>query len=425
MSELLLHYVWRHRLFHQEGLFTTDGESIEVIDSGMHNDDQGPDFLNAKVRIGSELWVGSIEIHNKASQWFAHGHDSDEGYNNVVLHVVGENDAKAVKQNGMVMPQLLLSIPSEILKGYQDLLTNDKYPPCRKALEEMPGIIITSWLSRLATERLQQRTDDIMERLQLCNGSWEQVCFITMARAFGFGVNSDAFEAWAKSFPLTIIDHHRDHPDQIEALFYGQAGLLFSGENDDYQSSLAKEYAYLQKKFSLEPISTLLWRFLRMRPQNFPTIRISQLCQLYVKEHALMSKLSSINSIDELDELINVGVSDYWLSHYTFGKASKKVSKRLSRTSLHLIALNAVVPLIFAYGRYRNDEKMVQRAMTLLESLPAEDNTIVRMWQQCGLPADSASTSQALIQLKKRYCDHHDCLRCRFGYYYLKGRNVR
>lgn len=429
--ERLLHYCWKHRLFPATGMSTTDGKPVEVLDPGLQNRNSGPDFFNAKVKIDGQLWVGNVEIHDKASDWFLHGHERDSHYNNVVLHIVGVADAEARTADGMSPPQMELSVPDSVRQNYEELLRTDSYPPCYKIIPSLSRLMKHSWMSALETERLERKTEDIKRRARLCEGSWEAAYFVTMARNYGFGINSDAMEQWALNVPLNDVGHHRDDIFQVEAFFMGQAGLLNplslpekhreAALADDYFFRLNNEYKYLAHKFSLKPIDFHLWRFLRLRPQNFPHIRISQLANLYYQRKAGLSQLMDCEDIKSVKKLLATSVTGYWQTHYAFGCESKFNEKHLSEASLNLLLINTVVPMLFAYGRHRQDDRLCDRAFDFLEQLKAEDNHITRTWRDIGLEVDNAGDSQALIQLKNEYCDRRDCLRCRFGYEYLKG----
>lgn len=323
-----------------------------------------------------------------------------------------------------------LAVPQQVLSNYRRLLAFDRYPPCREAVLPLDAIKKRSWLSALVAERLNEKTEAIRRRVALFEGSWEAAFFATMARSFGFGVNSEAFEQWAERLPLMQIAHHRDDPFQVEAMFMGMAGLLDEAQMtpatreaalaDPYFLSLKREFGYLSRKFRLEPMARQAWRFLRLRPQNFPYIRMSQLAQLYCSRRAGLAEITACESVKQLHAVLQTSVSDYWRTHYTFGKESSLNEKRLSTASLNLLAINAAVPMLHAWGCYRDDERLVQRALDWLEELPAEDNTYIRLWKECGVEARNAADTQALIQLQHRYCERKDCLRCRFGYYSLK-----
>ncbi len=412
-------------------LHTTDGKAVEVIDPGLHNRNAGPDFFNAKVKIDGSLWVGNVEIHEKSSDWFLHGHDRDDHYNNVVLHVAEKVDTEVRTANGLTPPQMQLLVPESVRRNYSVLQQADKYPPCYRIVPQLSGLMVHSWMSALETERLERKTEDISRRAANCQGSWEAAYFVTMARNYGFGINGDAMEQWAMNVPLGSVGHHRDNLFQIEALFLGQAGLLDLSSvperhreaalADGYFQRLGSEYKYLAHKFGLHPIDYRSWRFLRLRPQNFPHIRISQLAQLYFRRKTGLSHLVECEDLKSAERLLETSVTDYWQTHYAFGCASAYSEKRLSASSVNLLLINTVVPMLFAYGRHKCNEQFCDRAFSFLEQLRAENNHIVRMWKECGLPVDNAGDSQALIQLKNEYCDRRDCLRCRFGYEYLRG----
>lgn len=428
--EKLLHYVWKHKLFPLHPLETTDGRPVDVIDPGLHNRNSGPDFFNAKVRIGDTMWVGNIEIHDRSSDWYQHRHDHDAAYDNVVLHVAGTVDTDIKTHDGKFVPQLQLDVPEHVSRNYQALLDSDQYPPCFQTIPTLSRLTVHAWMSALETERLEQKTVAIRERVSHCNGSWEDGYFMTLARNYGFGINGDAFETWAGYIPLQAVAHHRDNLFQIEAIFMGQAGLLEQETipqhyqqdalKEGYFSRLRNEYLYLAHKFTLTPMDYKLWRFLRLRPQNFPHIRLSQLARLYYDRRTGLAALLDCDKVEKAQQLMATQVTPYWETHYTFGSTSVRNEKNLSATSLNLLMINTVVPMLFAYGQYKGDSRLCDRAFDFLEQLRAENNHIVRLWQQCGLTVGNAGDSQALIQLKTNYCDRKDCLRCRFGYEHLK-----
>lgn len=391
--EKLLHYTWRHKIFPLDTLRTTDGKTVEVVDTGLYNrTDSGPDFFNAKIKIDDILWVGNVEIHINASDWFHHKHDNDSAYNNVILHVVENADSTVTTADGITIPTLVIPIPKELMDNYAELLNSEKYPPCYKIIEDLPHLKVHAWLSALQTERLERKTRDIEERVKRMNGSWEEAYFATLARNHGYGVNSEAFEEWAKTIPMSAISHHRDDLFQIEALFLGQAGLL-----DHVDQKYAQEYSFLQKKFHLTPMDGSRWKY-KTRPQNHPHVRLLQLAGMYHEHRTGLRDLLACKNTKDVSKL------------YDFH--GDKVT---------LFTINTVVPTMFAYGRHHAKEDLCDRALDILESLPAEDNNIVRMWQECGLEVRTAYDSQSLLQLKKEYCDKKECLRCRFGYEFLQG----
>lgn len=428
--ERLLHYTWKHKLLPLKELRTTDGRLVEVIDVGLHNHHAGPDFFNAKVKIDDTLWVGNVEIHQRSSDWYLHGHDHDAHYNNVVLHVVAEADREVQTESGLWLPQLVITVPESVVTGYRQLLATDMYPPCYRIIPDLSRLTIHSWMAALQTERLEQKTQAIAQRVEHCNGSWEDAYFTTLARNFGFGINGEAFEQWAQYVPLNAVGKHRDDLFQIEAIFMGQAGLLSldaiptryheTALQEGYFDKLKNEYTYLAHKFSLTPMNPSAWRFLRLRPQNFPHVRISQLANLYYERRAGLSALLECESVEQLRQLLATHVTPYWETHYTFGSESTKSAKHVSVSSMNLLIINTAVPMLFAVGRHRQKEELCDRAFDILEQLGAERNHIITMWKECGLEVTTAGESQALIQLKKEYCDRKDCLRCRFGFEYLK-----
>ena len=435
--EKLLQYCWKHRILPEGELRTADGESIEIVDTGLLNTDAGPDFFNARIRIGDRLWAGNVEIHVRRNDWYAHGHDRDAAYDNVILHVVdaqsnGPEDADSAirTREGRILPEVKISVPEEIRANYRELLSEDSYPPCYKIIPNVTPLSMHSWMAALQTERLKQKTEAIAERVSMLKGDWEHAYFITLARSYGFGSNSDALEQWARNMPMTSVAHHRDNLFQIESIFFGQAGMLniaavrerlqLETAADEYFQRMQSEYEYLKHKFQMTDKYAPQWKYMRMRPQNFPTIRIAQLARLYYERRTSLSQLIECDTIDKLRKMFHCGVSDYWQTHYTFGHESQPSAKQLSAASISLLMINCAIPMIFAYGRQTGSEALCNRALDLLESLPPENNTITRMWKQVGLESRSAGDTQALIQLKKQYCDRKDCLQCRIGYEYMK-----
>ena len=418
--EQLLHYVWKHKIFPLKELKTTTGQQVEVIDTGLANTDAGPDFFNAKLKLDGVLWIGNIEIHERSSDWFKHGHHADTGYNSVILHIASEIDTEISRSNGERIPQIQLICPEAVRTNYKELLETASYPPCYRIIPSLSPFTAHSWMSALQMERFEQKATLLNERLKRCQGNWEDAFFITLARNFGFGLNGDAFETWAHRLPFRAVDKHRNDLFQIEAIFFGQAGILEDSDGDGYYLRLKKEYTYLQHKFGLIPMDASLWRFLRLRPANFPHIRIAQLACLYHRAYGLLSRIMETETLQGVRDILKGGTSEYWLTHYTFGGSSPSRPKTLSNTSLDLLIINTVVTFLYAYGLHKGNPVLCARAGSFLEELKAENNYITRMWEQCGMKASNAADSQALIQLKKEYCDKKKCLYCRIGYEYLK-----
>ncbi|WP_321439162.1 DUF2851 family protein [uncultured Bacteroides sp.] len=420
--EHLLHYIWKHKIFPLKQLETTSGMLVEVIDPGLANTDAGPDFFNSKVKINETLWVGNVEIHSKSSDWFRHGHDKNRAYDSVILHVAEEIDCDISRTNGEPILQMQLSCPAEIEKNYETLHSTDMLPPCYDIIPKMSQFAIHSWLSVLQSERFDHKAEAINARLKLCNGNWEDAFFITLARNFGFGLNGDAFEKWASLIPFRAVDKHRDSLFKVEAIFFGQAGLLEESLDDLYYLRLQKEFAYMKHLFQLPVMDVSLWRFLRLRPGNFPHIRIAQLAFLYSRKWGLFSKLMEAESMKSIKEILQTSTSEYWEEHYQFYSNSPKRTKSLSDSSFNLLAINTVIPFLYAYGRHKAEDALCLRANNLLEELKAEDNYVTRMWHGVGLSVSNAADSQALLELKKEYCDKKKCLYCRIGFEYLKLR---
>lgn len=428
--ERLLQYVWQHKILPLHQLQTTKGLPVEIIDPGYRNTDAGPDFFNAKVRIDGTLWAGNVEVHERSSQWYEHGHDKDAAYNSVVLHVVTTVDAEVLNQRGDTLPQIQLAVPNSIVQNFLALESDERKPPCHGIVETLSPMLIHSWMSALQTERLEQKAERVSQMLKRCNGDWEQTYFTTLSHNFGFGINTNGFDAWSSSLPLSAAAKIRDDQFRVEALFLGQAGLLNIDSmsehsrqkalEDEYFLRLQKEYVYQAHMFDLSPIDYKLWRFLRLRPQNFPHIRIVQLASLYSSEHAGFSNIIEAKNIDDIYRIFDTQVSTYWESHYVFGSLSEPKHKRITRSTIDLLIINTVVPLLFCYGKKIGNEQDCQRAMAFLDLLKPELNHITRNWADCGIELKSAADSQAVIQLQRNYCDRHECLRCRFGYEYLK-----
>lgn len=399
--EKLLHYVWMHRLLPGKTLLTTDGQEVEILDPGTHNGNRGPDFSNARIRLDGMTWAGNVEIHTLASDWVRHGHHTDPVYNTTILHVVERADTDRITmQNGEQVPQVVVEIPQTVRDNYRELLVTTDYPRCHRFVPEIPRIKVHAWLDALLAERMETRSGRILDILKECRGDWEQTTFITLARNFGFGLNGDIFEMWAKRIPLQAAGKHRDNLLQIESLFLGMAGLLDRETDETRRGRLRAEYRFLCNKFSLpEALDPSLWHYLRTRPRNFPDIRIRQLARLFHEGGCTMSRLLEEGSIEDIDKRL--------------------AALGISRGSRSLIIINTVAPLLYAYDLYHGTYEHRTRATELLERLPGERNHILLQWKACGLDVGTAYDSQALIQLKKEYCDHVRCLDCRFGFEYI------
>jgi hypothetical protein len=421
-QENFLHFLWQWRRFDAQDLRTTQGEPLEILHPGERNSHAGPDFFNARLRIGDTTWAGNVEIHVRASEWLQHGHQSDAAYDNVVLHVVLEEDEPILRTQGERIACLALEgrIPAKILETWQQLEHDMAWVPCQSFLPQVPDIIRLNWLDRILVERLEQKTTAIAEQLDRTENHWEEAFYRAMARNFGLKVNAEPFEALARSLPLTHLAKHKSSLFQIEALLFGQAGWLSEVFDEAYPRELAQEYRHLAHKYGLQPLSAAQWKFLRLRPANFPTVRMAQFAALIHCSAHLFSKVLEAGSVREMEHLLDAEPGDYWLTHYQLDKVSVKKTKSPGRDFVHLVIINTIVPFLFHYGRERAREDLQKRALQLLEALPAESNTILEGWQGLGLPAKNAYQSQALIHLKTRYCDHKRCLECAIGNSILK-----
>lgn len=422
MQEDFLHFVWRLKRFRLKSLVTTTGETIEILDFGTHNHDSGPDFLNARLRIGETLWAGNIEMHLRASEWLAHQHQTDPAYDNVILHVVLDEDVTIRYNDGERIPCLNLRphLPAGLAKQYLRLLHNENWIPCQHQLYTVPTVTRSLWLERMLVERLEARTATMAVRLQQNNNDWDETFYQSLAWGFGLKVNADPFLMLAESLPLKVLLRHKDKLVQLEALLFGQAGMLDDNLIDEYPKRLQTEYTFLRKKYNLQPISNTLWKYMRMRPANFPSIRIAQFATLVFRTGHLFSKMLVAKNLKEIENAYVVELSNYWKTHFRFDKESKPSAKTLGSNRIHLLVINIIAPFLFLYGQQKDDQNFKDRALQLLEEIPAEKNAIISQWNELGLKAEQAAQSQALLQLKKEYCDKKRCLSCAIGCNILK-----
>ena len=416
MKESILHYVWQNKLFSLQNLTTTDAESVDVVDVGRINTDAGPDFFNAKIKIADTIWAGNVEIHTHSSDWNKHSHQLDKAYDSVILHVVSRVDTDVFRTDGTKIPQLELKFPTSIAHNYEQLCSQQKWIPCADKINLIPAIFIQSWKNALLAERLEQKMNAIEVLLTDNNQHWEEAFYITLARSFGFGINNQAFESLAKSLPVSILGKHKDQLFQLEALLFGQSGLLCMDELDEYATSLKKEYDFLQSKYGLIPIKKSEWKLLRLRPDNFPHVRIAQFAALVHSSTKLFSKIVENPDIEYIQQLFNCGTSSYWNTHYLFANESVLNVKRLGNLSVNGIIINTVVPFLFCYASQKKNDELKDKTLQMLERIPAERNSIVSNWKNLDLKVENAFDSQALLQLKKQYCDDKKCLRCRIGH---------
>lgn len=417
MKEQFLHFIWKHKLFLDDNLQTTEGDRVEIINPGRHNEHAGPDFFDARVRIGDTLWAGNVEVHFRSSDWNKHGHQKDAAYRNTILHVVAENDSVVENDKGSVVPALVIGWPSLIEENYTSLIKSHDWVNCASQLYSIDPFRIKFFLSSILIERLEQKIEAIEKILSSANEDWSETFYRFLARSFGFRENNDPFELVARSLPQSILARHHDSLFQIEALLFGQAGLLGNELfGDDYYLNLRNEYQFLAKKYDLRPVETHLWKFMRMHPVNFPTIRLSQFAALIHRSRGLFSAVLDKNNLEDLQALFVISASEYWDTHYTFNKISVKRKKVFGDQAFRLIMINVVVPFLFLYGNRNNKSWLKDRALEMLEKLPAENNSVIRHWETSGITAENALESQALLHLQHNYCDPVRCLECSIGH---------
>lgn len=423
MTERLLQYIWQHQYYNHRELISTGEvpEPCTIISPGTYNTNQGPDFLAGRVKIGERLWVGNIELHVRASEWFVHGHQFDHNYNNVILHVVWEND---LKDQPFHLPVIELSdrVPRVLLQQYEEWMMGTANIPCSSAIASVNELVWTKWKETLVIERLQSKTKLILEYLQESKNHWEEVFWWMLARNFGVTVNKESFESVARSLSSTIIARHRSSLHQVEAMLFGQANLLGGKATGDYHALLKKEYRFLKKKYDLKPVFAPV-HFLRMRPVNFPTIRLAQLAVLMIHTDHLFSRILTLTRLSELKKLFDITAGDFWHYHYRFGETSCYQPKNLGDQMIDTIIINTVVPMVFAYGQYHKDEILRDKAFHWLDLLEAEKNRITTRFYGFGIKSVNAFDTQSLYQLKTAYCDQKRCLECSVGNFILSGKD--
>ena len=424
MHEGFICYIWQFQYFDKTELKTSGGEKIEVFQPGIGNTHAGPDFSNAKVKIDGIDWVGSVEIHPRSSGWMEHRHDLDPAYENVVLHVVWQNDQPIYRLDKTLLPTLELKdrVDESLITQYKKLVNTSFTIPCKKSFSHVGELVKRSMLDRTLMQRLETKAAQIVEILNQHNGDWQQTSFILLARNFGFKVNSDPFSQLAQSLPYYMLLKHTDKPLQIEAFLFGQAGFLDVAVGDKYYQLLRREYTLLSQKYSLSTrkLKRAQWRFLRLRPANFPTVRLAQFAALVVREKNVFSKIFEIDDTQSLRTLFSTHQSEYWQSHYQFNRKSKQAVARLGDSSIDNILINTVAPLLVAYGKYNDEQGIIDRAVEMLHAIPSESNTITKSWGELGYPAQTAFDSQAMIELYNHYCQRRNCLHCSIGASLLK-----
>lgn len=416
MKEEFLYYIWENRLIDKD-LRTAEGESLEVVTTGYRNTDSGPDFLEAKIKMGDKLWAGHVELHVKASDWNRHKHQNDKAYKNVILHIVYENDTKA---NEIPTLELKGHFDESLFTQYERLISSKNWIPCEKSISQVPVFTRLSWFDRMAIERLESKSKTVTKILEANQFDWEEALYKLLMRYFGLKVNNEAFETLSTLLPFKTLLKHADNLLQVEAMLLGCAGFLSKDFNDDYPQLLKREFTVMQAKFNLITMPEERWKFMRMRPSNFPTLRLAQMAQLIHQSGCLFAKIREAKNVAEVKALFDVKASGYWDSHYRFESPSESKPKHLGSSTSDILIINAVVPLLFCYGKLHKNESVCETAMQFLEQTQAEDNAIIRHYAQCGIAADNAMQSQALLHLYSTYCKCKRCLECRIGNVLLK-----
>nr|WP_262918123.1 DUF2851 family protein [Pontibacter sp. E15-1] len=412
-----MHYIWQHQYFDKTALATTGGEPIQVLRTGFYNTDAGPDFQEALVKISEVEWSGSVEVHLKASDWHRHQHQHDRKYDQVVLHVVWEADEPVFRMDGTEVPVLSLqgSVDLSLIHTYERLLQAKSPVPCAAFWPNVPEITKTLMLERALIERLEAKGEEVLQTYRGYGNDWEQTAFYTLLRGFSFKTNQQAFEQLAAGLPLAVVRKHLHNQHQIEALLFGQAGFLEAAMEDGYGIQLQKEYTFLRHKYSLQPMPNHMWKFLRMRPANFPTVRLSQLAAVLHQNQAFFSKLLAADTVKQYEALFQAPVSAYWQQHYHFAKPTKSKQQGMGKGSVHNLIINVAVPLLAAYAIYTDERVYIEKAVSLLEKLKEGSNKITRLYEELGWQSKSAADNQAALGLYKRYCAPVHCMRCAVG----------
>jgi hypothetical protein len=422
--EEFLHFVWRAKRFNMEALRGSLGEALQILDFGRRNADAGPDFLHARIRIDDTLWVGNVEIHIKSSDWLAHRHQHDPAYDNVILHVVWEDDIPLFRANGERIPTLELEgrIAPSIWQVYQDLRYQSAWPACRFHFHEAPPLVVQNWIERMMVERLEEKTEQLAPLLRDLQNDWEGLLYRQIARCLGLVVNAEPMEQLARMAPIQTLWKYRDQPILAEAFLFGQSGMLERAFEDEYPRELKSHYRFLQKKHQLTPMNAATWKFSRLRPAAFPTLRIAQLSALVCQSPRWFGDLIHTADWEAVRQFFrDLNVSWYWKEHYLFDKPAATHPGQLGEEAVELIAINALSPIAFLYGVKTGSAPHRERALAWLERLPPESNRIIRDWKGLGVHPEAAGQSQALLHWRKNYCDPKRCLDCAVGVAFLGG----
>lgn len=416
MPEDFLQYIWEQRLFYQKNLRTTAGDKIEIHHPGFRNTNSGPDFFNARIKIGDTMWAGNVEIHKKSSDWHTHHHTSDKAYDNVILHVVEQPDQPVCRSNGEEIPVFQIEYPPGFKKNYEKLINSKTWIACQNEFHRVDQLTLRIGFNRLLIDRLEEKTTEILARLNENKGNWNETFYQLLARTYGFKTNSLPMELLSKSLPLSILSKYKSNLFQLEALLFGQSGLLQDFLfGDKYFTELRIEYEFLRKKYHLRPINASLWKFMRMRPRNFPTIRIAQFASLIFHSDGLLARIVETENLSGLKSLFSKPPSEYWKTHFQFNKPGNQSIKSMGESSIELITINIVVPFLFVYGEMLSKSWLKDRALDFLDHLPPENNAVIRKWKELGADPASAFDTQSMLQLKNKFCEKKNCLNCHVG----------
>lgn len=424
MTESFLHYVWQFQYFDKKELLLTTGEYLTILKPGILNTDAGPDFSQAKVKMDQIAWAGSVEIHVQSSGWYAHQHDVDAAYENVVLHVVWEEDKPVYRKDGTRLPTLTLKsrVQPHLLKSYLNLVNNTASIPCQSSFAKVNDLIRHSMVDKAVMQRLERKAGEVLKVLEQNQGDWEETAYQLLAISFGFKVNTDPFRQLAKALPYKLILKHRDQPLQQEALLFGQAGFLVARSKDQYLTNLVNEYQFLERKYNLSKtrLDVTQWKFMRLRPANFPTLRLAQFASLLRRSANIFSAILEAARYETVQSLLTVEPSQYWKTHYRFGKKAKAEIQGFGEVSRDTVVINAIAPLLVAYGKRGDEQRYVDQAVRILQAVRAENNKIIKLWKKLGCSSQNAWDSQGLIELYNNFCQHRECLNCSIGSAILK-----
>ena len=422
MNEQFISYLWQNRLITGD-LTLTNGDTLRIVHPGVRNQESGPDFFNARLKIGATEWAGNVEIHLKSSDWTLHRHHEDKNYDTIILHVVLEDNNPVFYRNGQPIPTLEIAdkFDVQLFERYQQMISGKGFIPCADSVSSCDDFVVLSWLENIAAERLIKRQKEIETLLEHTKNDWDTSYYIRFCRNFGFKVNAEPFEILGRTLPLLTLLKHADNRSYIEAILFGMAGLLDDDFEDEYPGTLQKEFEFFRKKYGLMAMEKHLWKFMRTYPGNFPTVRLSQLAEIVQNGGIRFSEILQTPDITKLKAMFQVKASSYWETHYRFGKTSSEKQKNLGENAANLLLINTIIPFIFVYGRIHRELSYCEKAIQFFQQLPPEDNVITRHWAQSGIKAANAMESQALIHLKQNYCTAKKCLQCRIGDYLLRS----